>query len=335
MISSIASGTQIYSINQVTKTRATSAYSEATPTSPVSRMEQMQEKYKDVYSPMPVSYSKEREDLQLEKIREVYPDMMSLKEAMQWVKENLTPIGIGEVENSEDKIIREARNKEYIDNIGGEEAFNERIAFIHETRAKYPTNKWAHEDFTPSNIKELTAFYNVAVYEGLEEGKDLKTATSDAYNPISFYINTSESATHNAEKHLKYVGNDKPDKQMTPEQEKRIQNLLNKHEIGYGDAVDLRSYGFNMEWNHFDTVQNDNAMVSMLQQRVEMYDFMLENPSVVESAFLKLDGASQGGRRTSERAILEPIRERHLPNSELALDVFKKYKIYNSIDMKA
>jgi len=334
MITSATSSAQIYNINQVTKTRATSAYTEATPTSPISRMKQMQEKYKDVYSPMPASYSKEREELQIEKIREVYPDTMSVQEAMQWAKENLTTTGIGEVESTKDKEIRETRNKEYIESMGGQEAYDERIAFIHETRTKYPTNKWANEDFTPSNAKELTTFYNAAVYEGLEQGQDLKTATHNAYNPISSYMDNSESAIHNAEKHLKYVGNDRPEVEMTQKEVEKVQSMLDRHEIGYGDTVDLRSYGFNMEWNHFDTVQNDNTMASMIQKRLEMYDFMLENPSVVDSEFKKLDGASRGGR-TSERAILKPIRERHLPNAELALSVFEKYKIYDSIDIKA
>jgi len=59
----------------------------------------MQEKYKDVYSPMPATYSKEREELQLERIREVYPDVMTIQEAKQWAIQNLKPIKLGETES--------------------------------------------------------------------------------------------------------------------------------------------------------------------------------------------------------------------------------------------
>jgi len=339
MISSIASGTQIYSINQVTKTRATSAYSEATPTSPVSRMEQMQEKYKDVYSPMPASYSKEREELQVEKIREVYPDFLPFDEMVQ--EFGLMSVDPTKEINVEDLEAIQKINKEYIESVGGIEAKEEISSSIYEARAQYPTNKWTYEDFTPSNIKELTTFYNAAVYEGLEEGKDIQSATSAAYGLIGTYIDNSEYDTYITENVFssseEILSRSKVGFQIVElsqsEMDRRFK-LSRKHEIGYGDAVDLRSYGFNMEWNHFDIVKNDNAMVSMLEKRVEMYDFMLKNPSVVDSEFKKLDGASRGGR-TSERAILQPIKERHFPNAELALSVFEKYKIFDSVDIKA
>jgi len=341
MITSATSSTQIYSINQVTKVSVTTAYTEVTPTSSISRMEQMQEKYKDVYSPMPASYSKEIEELQSEKIREVYPNAMSIQETIQWIQDNLKPIKLGEEESVEDKIIRETKNNEYVESMGGKEAYKERLDFIYETRAQYPINRWASENFSPSNTKELTTFYNAAVYEGLEKGKDLNTATREAYNPIYSYMDTSESVNNELEKVLSSPVDilnlfqmDLQETETASSRVDRTDKYVYKHGIGLGDTVDLRSYGFNMEWNHFDSVQNDNAMVSMLEKRVEMYDFMLENPSVIESAFLKLDGASQGGRRTSECAILEPIRRYHLPNAELALSVFEKYKIFDSVDIK-
>jgi len=139
MITSATSSTQIYSINQVTKTRATSAYIEATPTSPISRMEQMQEKYKDIYSPMPAFYSKEREELQVEKIREVYPDAMSNSDAMQWIENNLISFKLGEIESQENKETNQANTNKLMDSLGGIDKFNESVLYTREMRDKYNT----------------------------------------------------------------------------------------------------------------------------------------------------------------------------------------------------
>jgi len=337
MITSATSSTQIYSVNQVSKTRATSAYTEVESTSPTSRMEQMQEKYKDVYSPMPASYSEEREDLQIEKIREVYPDVMTIQEAKQWAIQNLKPVKLGEIESVEDKTIRETRNKEYIESVGGIEAYNERISFVHEKYSQYPVYPWG-QGFSPSNAKEIVNFHNAAVYEGLEMGKDIKTAVIEANNSSFLYIDHSESKKHATEimisKHEDIIYYDPTDSSKGEMVLNKTHS--NKEGLGYGDTVDLRSYGFNVEWNLPDKpVQNDNTMASIIQKRLEMYDFMLENPTIVEKEFKKLYENKPLNGATSEVAILEPLRNQYRPNAELALKVYEKYKIFDSIDIKA
>ena len=83
MISSISNTTQIYAPSKVAKTTAVSAYSDVSSAKPLGRMEQMQEKYKDVYSPIPPKYSKEIEDLQVSMMREKYPDYLPLEQALE------------------------------------------------------------------------------------------------------------------------------------------------------------------------------------------------------------------------------------------------------------
>jgi hypothetical protein len=53
-------------------------------------------------------------------------------------------------------------------------------------------------DLTPSNAKELSAFQNAAVYEGLEKGKNLKTARQKASMAVQF----SEQYLPNAQRAL-------------------------------------------------------------------------------------------------------------------------------------
>jgi len=317
MITSATSSTQIYSINQVTKTRATSVYSEATPTSPISRMEQMQEKYKDIYSPMPASYSKEREELQLEKIREVYPDAMSNSDAMQWIENNLISFKLGEIESQENKETNQANTNKLMDSLGGIDKFNESVLYTREMRDKYPVNKWAGI----SNSKELANFYNAAVYEGLENGKDLKTATGDAYSAMNHNIDTSELSQEIAYK---------------PTDEEKVLIKIAKMRAESSFLIDLRDYGFNMQWDSFDNIEpNDKIMVSNIEKRLEMYDFMLKNPNIIDEKFQKINEVNNSaGQITSESMIFKPVMER-MSRMELALDVFKKYKIFDSIDIKA
>ena len=102
MISSISNTTQIYAPSKVAKTTAVSAYSDVSSAKPLGRMEQMQEKYKDVYSPMPSSYSKEVEDLQVSMMRGKYPDYLPLEQFLEKY--------VVFLKNKEDIVITKAEN---------------------------------------------------------------------------------------------------------------------------------------------------------------------------------------------------------------------------------
>jgi len=334
MITSATSSAQIYNINQVTKTRATSAYTKTSPTSPISRMEQMQEKYKNVYSPMPASYSKEREDLQLEKIREVYPDFLPFNEMVQ--EFGLMSVDPTKEESIEDKKIREIHNKDFIQSMGGEETYKESLILVHDVRIKYPNNIWSNDNFNASNSKELSNFYNAAIYEGLEKGKDLKAATNAAQYATTNYNDTSEYAKYEVENTLKNI--DAKKYELTKE-EIELAKQTNYQELSYD--INLKDYGFNEQWNQSEKPEQSNKiMISRVEKKLELYDFMLNNPDIIEQQFQKSEAivAMKDGDRpipTAEGMILNPIRGFYRPNAELALDVFEKYKIFDSIDIKA
>jgi len=331
MITSATSSSQIYSINQVTKTRATSSYTEVTPTSPISRMEQMQEKYKDVYSPMPMSYSKEREELQLEKIREVYPDAMSDSEGMQWIKENLISFKFGETLSQEDKEINKANSDKLMKSLGGIVRFNDIVEFTREMRAKYPTNRWAGT----SNSKELANFYNAAVYEGLEQGIDLRSAGGRAVMAMSYHIDTSEYE-NNKFKTMKSLYDGRYD--LTEEEKELVKQTNYQKSLSYD--INLTKYGFHQQWNKFEKPEpNDKIMVSRIENKIELFDFMLKNPDIIEEEFQKSEAivAMKKSDRpipTAEQWILQRVIE-YMPREELALNVYEKYKIFDSVDIKA
>ncbi len=329
MISSISNTMQIYAPSKVSKTTAISAYSDVSSAKPLSRMEQMKEKYKDIYSPMPDKYSKAREDLQTEIIKEKYPNYLSIEEA---IAKYAVEIDFKEPITDEKKALIEDKNKQFIQDQGGKENLEKAIDFIFSTRDKYPSG------WDTSNSKELSNFYNASVYEGLEQGHSLEIASKNANNAISSYMDLSEVHESNQTKfkqsveHLVKLG---IIEESEPSQDiiEKTHLINQKHGIGEGDTVDLRKYGFNLEWNHIELEQSDSEMVAKLENRIAMYQFMLDNPGIIENEFQKLDGASNNGR-VSSNAILKPIKEHDLSNAKLALDVFSKYKIYDSIDIK-
>lgn len=331
MINSISNTTQIYATSKVAKTTAISAYSDISSAKPLSRMEQMQEKYKDVYSPAPATYSKERANLQTELIKEKYPAYLSIDEA---IAKYAVKIDFDNPSTDETKALIEKKDKQFIQDHGGEENLKKEIDFIFNTRDKYPVG-WA-----TSNSKELANFYNASVYEGLEQGQSLKMASRDANSAISSYMDLSELGEYNMPMFKSSVENliergvIEQSKEPSQETIEKTNFLNQQHGIGEGDTVDLRKYGFNLEWNHIELKQSDSEMAARLGNRIAMYEFMLDNPNIVESEFQKLDWASNNGR-VSSNAILKPINDHALANAKLASDVFSKYKIYDSIDIKA
>ena len=70
------------------------------------RLAEMQEKYKDVYTPIPETYSKADEELQTQKVYEAYPNYMSLQElwdkSMSFYKGEPIELGVTPTKSQEE-----------------------------------------------------------------------------------------------------------------------------------------------------------------------------------------------------------------------------------------
>ncbi len=310
MISSVSNITQTYATSKVSNTTAISAYNDVSSAKPLSHMEQMQEKYKDVYVPMPTSYSKENEASKNKLLAEKYPDFQEETKKMYI---DMEPTASGH------KLLKEG-----VFMYGSKEAQQEFFDYRDGIGAIYPQNMYEHPGFPTSNAKELATFYNGAVYEGLESGKDLKTAKRDASNATSSFVDQSSYIDH----FTKMIYSNMDNIKLDFSEENTLQ-YQNKERFD----IDLTNYGFS-----FDSVPknqyDETSMVNYISNKIKEYEFTLTNPSIVESEFQKLN-SSYIRDRNSYDTIIKPIEEYKLPNARLALDVYSKYKIFDSVDIKA
>ena len=310
MINSISNPPQIYATNKVAKTTAISAYSDISSAKPLSRMEQMQEKYKDIYVPMPAHYSKENEDSINKLLAEKYPNL----------QEEINKTYVTGSENGNgDRLLK---NNVYL--FGNKELQQEFFDYREEVSQIYPQNIWDRPGYPVSNSKELATFYNAAVYESLEEGKDLQTATILAGNVTSSFMDDNEFVDNLTKMLYKAIGESEP--VFTDD------GLLKYHQNKSFD-IDLSSYGFSFDSapkNQYD----ETSMVNYISNKIKEYEFILTNPSIVENAFQNLDSSYIRDRNVQD-TIINPIQEYKLPNAKLALSIYSKYKIFDSIDIKA
>jgi len=69
-VTSSSYASQVYQTNKTTATKAVLSYDATTPASTqADKMDEMKDKYADVYTPIPETYTKESEDLQNAKIQ--------------------------------------------------------------------------------------------------------------------------------------------------------------------------------------------------------------------------------------------------------------------------
>ncbi|MEA1955658.1 MAG: hypothetical protein U9N02_04090 [Campylobacterota bacterium] len=186
--------TQVYQTNKTTATKAVSAYESVTPSKPVDKMDEMKEKYKDIYTPIPETYSKADEDLQVRKIHEAYPNYISPTDFIKIVDSfyDGEPMELGK-EPTQEQIDKQkiAFDKAY-EIFGGEETYMEMMKGVREIQNDYPINNWGKDERT-HNAKELSRFTNAAIYEGLEQGKSLEESKIYAGNLRSSFMDTSYS----------------------------------------------------------------------------------------------------------------------------------------------
>jgi len=325
MINSISNITQLYAPRKVNKTTAISAYGDISSAKPQSRMEQMQEKYKDVYAPIPPTYSKEIEDLQVQTIREKYPDYLPLEQALE---KYAVKIDMQNPQSKEElEILQKEKTTQIVQN-QGEDHYTmgttdpNREAYIKEVINKYPNNLWDRPGISVSNSKELANFYNAGVYEGLESGKSLEEAKTISGHAVRSFMDMSDyynntimkSTSHLAGKTIECANN-------------------NDKQVNYNNRIDLREYGFDMEVGTINIYNNEQQMTKFIQNKLDYYNFIIENKDIVKEKYDNLDFKTNNV--SSYDQIIKPIQERYKPEAELALSIFSKYKIFNSIDIKA
>ncbi|MGM0623387.1 MAG: hypothetical protein ACQESH_05130 [Campylobacterota bacterium] len=328
LVNSTVHNPYIYEAKAANRSTIASQTAHEMPNATSSKLDRMQEKYKDVYTPLPQTYSKADEDLQTQKIMQAYPDYVDFKEFLKIVDSYLEgpKIQLGQdLTPSELKDQKEDYNQAYekaYEKVGGEEAFLQMQKDVQKIQQEYPINSWAKDGL--ENAKEMSRFYNAAVYEGLESAMSVEDAKRSASSAIFSYMGTSSTKTMLRalpNKELGIEGSDLFFQYVTYE----------KQNYDHDKNLDLRKYDIEGWWRDNEVYQSDNAMAAEIQKKISQFNFMLENPTIIQSALDRLDADS----RPKIETLHDTIRNEELPQAKLALKVFENYDIYDSLDLRA
>lgn len=315
--------------NKTTATKATSAYESVTPTTTqqTDKMAQMEEKYKDVYTPMPSKYSEETDNKITSTVREKYPNYLTLHEILEKfgvrVKPNMTEEESATVKAASAQ--KEIEFKAYVESFGGQEAYDACMNYSSEVGRDNPVNFWDRKDFKVSNSKELATFYNAAVYEGLESGKSLQDARVTAFHAVDSYMDTSKTIYNTRVTSDTMVakygpGGTGPD-------------WSRDGAVDYGTNIDLREYGFDMRPLSKEVSNNQNVMADFAQKKLDYFNFIVDNQGIVDQKYNDLGSSFTHGISSYDN-IVKPVIDEYLPQAQVAVNVFSKYKIFDSIDIK-
>ena len=302
-------------------------------TAKTKKLDEMQEKYKDIYTPTPETYSKDDEELQIRKIYEAYPDYISGPEFLKIVNSYYDELDGKKIELgqevTQDQIDKQkiAFDKAY-ELFGGEEKFIAMIKGVQAIQAKYPFNSLAKDGV--HNAKEIARFQNAAVYEGLEQGKTIEEAKIYAGHLISDFMDTSYTVVNFLETLIK-AGRADEDAldwflNQDPEEERKKAYDENFNRV-HSTSMDLREYGIEGNWEYYAKPENQKDMISEIEKKISQFNFMLHNESKIKEAYSKLDADYQtlGNNEGYKRM----INENYMPRMEAGLNIFKKYKIYD------
>ncbi len=329
MISSVSKITQTYATNKISTTADISAYNDTSSARSLSRIEQMQEKYKDVYLPMPPSYSEEVENLQTNLIREKYPDYLPLQQALE---KYAVKIDIQNPQSKEELEILQKEKTTQIVQEQGEDYYTKGVidldcsAYEQEIINKYPNNLWDRPGVSVSNSKELASFYNAGVYEGLESGKELNEAKTIAGHTVMNFMDMSDYWDFSS-MHQKLAEQDSNNLVSS-------QSFNNySQSVDYDLRIDLREYGFDMELHSHNYSNNEQDMLDFSQKKLDHVNFIINNQDILDTKFNKLNSSFIRSRNSYED-IVKPALE-YKPLAQMAVNIFSQYKIFNSIDIKA
>lgn len=311
------------------KVAQTAAYEQTQPTQKIDKLSQMQEKYQEIYTPIPESYTKGSEELQQQKIYEAYPNYIPPNELFAEASRIYTEeFGEKKIELGDDPLTEEQQAKQHaafekvFEPYGGAEAYNAMVKDVFEIQKQNPINQWGKDGL--DNASELARFYNAGVYEGLESGKSLEESKRATGEAMYEYMGTSSNKTM-----LRAMPNPK----LGIEGSDLFHDYIyyEKQEYDYARNIDLREFGIDGAWSENDIYKSDTSMISEIYKKLDQFDFMLNNPDLIEKANDKLKPFDQERTQGYENI----IQEKEVPSAKLALIIFENYKIYNSIDMQA
>lgn len=300
------------------------------------KIAEMEEKYKDVYTPIPETYSVKDEELQARKIYEAYPNYISGPDFLQIVSSFLegTRIELGQKltpaqEEAQKLDYAQAFQKAY-DIFGGEEEFIAMQKGAMEIMKKYPVNTWG-KDERVHNETELARFTNAAVYEGLEQGKIIEEARIYAANLTSSFMDTSYSVINFLETLIK-AGRADPDalKWFLEKDEKYYPK--NPNDIDFNatnnQTMDLRKYGIEGSWEYYEKPENQKEMITEIEKKIGQFNFMLNNENLIKDAYSKLVADAHNlGNNAGYKNL---INDDYMPRMVDGLNIFKNYKIYDN-----
>jgi hypothetical protein len=336
IVTSSTNSAQVYATNKTTATNATSAYESVPPTATqqTDKMAEMEEKYKNVYTPIPETYSKADEDLQAQKIHEAYPNYISMAEVWK-IADKIYTEEFGEKKfQLGDKLTPEQEAKKKLslemayEMFGGVDAIVAADKGVYEIKKAYPVNTWG-KDERNDNATELARFHNAVVYEELEKGATIDEARKHAgyLTSTSLYMNSGFQENSFIDVLIKAGRADPNAKQAN------LDDLKPNFDSPINTVWDLRQYGIEGDWTRNNIYNSDTAMIAELDKKVNQFNFMLNNENLIQQANSKLDPSDQNLGQANHYK--EYINNEYLPETKFALDIFKNYKIYDSIDVKA
>ena len=300
------------------------------------KLAEMEEKYKDVYTPIPETYSKADEELQTRKIYEAYPDYIDFREFLKIVNSYYDELGGVKMElgktPTQDQIDKQkiAFDKAY-ELFGGQEAFTAMTKGAMEIMKKYPVNNWG-KDERVHNATELARFTNAATYEGLEQGKTIEEARTYAANLRSSFMDTSYTTINFLETLIKAGRTDQSalDLFLKDKDNTKTQNDVDFNYVN-NPTMDLRKYGIEGSWEYYEKPQNQKEMIAEIEKKIGQFNFMLHNESLIKDAYSKLapDNQTLGNNAGYKKM----INEDYMPRMVDGLNIFKNYKIYDNKDV--
>lgn len=311
------------------------AIQESSQTQATGKMAQMEEKYKDVYTPMPEKFSQDTEDLQTALIRERYPDYLTLDEVLEKYAvpvEDASPEARVKAKTLQDAKIAESLATEgpnYYN--GGLPRDEEREAFIASIMKQYPNNT-QDKYFDLSNSSQRARAYNAAVYEGLEAGESLDDARTKATQVRDTYIDNTEMVQKmfDGSRAFFHEYYDEVERRAEEERQNTLKDPLpDQNQTKYnGTVLDLREYGFDREISTLELFNNKNAMLTSIQEQIDFFDFILKNQESVKGKYDELEERYKEQNSFDETVII-PIKE-NLPIAQRALEVFSNYEIFDN-----
>lgn len=300
------------------------------------KLAEMQEKYKDVYTPIPETYSKADEDLQTRKIYEAYPNYISgpdfLKIADSFLEGPKIELGqkLSPEEDAKQRADYKQAAQKAFEALGfTEESFSQMTKGAMEIMKEYPVNTWG-KDERVNNATELARFTNAATYEALEQGKTIEEARIYAANLRSSFMDTSYSTINFLETLIK-AGRADPnalDWFLNQDEEYYPKNLNEvDFNASHNATMDLREYGIEGSWEFYEVVESQKGMIAEIEKKMGQFQFMLNNESKIKEAYSKLEADAQTlGNNAGYKKM---INEDYMPRMEAGLNIFKNYKIYD------